>query len=151
MTGTITGTQSGITVNAGAQASLGLTDITQQPTPTLTCTGPVGSLTTCTSTGEGSLTGNGNAGKRTVTAEIELLDVYGNVVTNTTGSSITVSVASSGNVQTFTPASGTLTIPNGQSASTAQFSLVRSSGTGNSATMTAKIGTTTELTVTLSS
>jgi hypothetical protein len=150
VTGTITGTQSGITVNPAAATSLGLTSIAQ-PTPTLTCTGPVANLNACTSTGEGSLNGGGNAGKRTVTANIQLLDAYGNVATNTTGSSITVNVASSGSVSSFTPGSGTLTILNGQSTTTAQFTLVRNQGSPTSATMTAKIGGTTELTVTLSS
>jgi hypothetical protein len=148
--GTITGTSASFTVSPAAQASLYLTNITQNPTPNVTCTGPAGSLTTCSSTGEGSLTGNGNnAAKRTVTASLELVDTFGNVVTNS-GGNLTVSVASSGNVSNFTPGSGTLTIPSGSSTTTGQFTLVRSSGNGASATVTAKVGGTTELTVTLS-
>ncbi len=147
VTGTITGTQSGITVNPAAATSLGLSNVTQ-PTPAVTCTGPVGSLNTCTSPGEGSLNGNGNAGGRTVTANLQLLDAYGNVVTNT-GGTVTVNLTATGNVNSFSPA--TLTIGNGQSTTSAQFTLVRSQGNPTSATMTAKVGGTTELTVTLSS
>ncbi len=147
VTGTITGTQSAITVNAAAATSLGLSNVTQ-PTPALTCTGPVGSLNTCTSAGEGSLNGGGNAGRRTVTANLQLLDAYGNVVTNS-GGTVTVNLTTTGNVNSFAPA--TLTIASGQSTTSAQFTLVRSQGTPTSATMTAKVGGTTELTVTLSS
>ena len=146
VTGSITGTQS-VTVNAGAQAGIGLANITQQPNPNLTCSGAVGSIT-CTSSGEA---GNGNASARTVTASIQLEDQYGNAVTNTSGSSITVNVASSGNVQSFVPSSGILTIPNNQSVSSGSFTLVRSSGTGKTATMTGMVGGTTEMTITLSS
>ena len=147
--GTISGTSTSFTVSPAAQASLYLTNITQNPTPNVTCTGPAGSLTTCSSTGEGSLNGNGNAGKRTITASLELVDTFGNVVTNS-GGNLTVNVSSSGSVSSFTPGSGTLTIPSGSSTTTGQFSLVRSAGTGTSATVTAKVGGTTELTVTLS-
>ena len=48
-------------------------------------------------------------------------------------------------------ATATLTIPSGQSVSSTTFSLVRTTGTGRTVTMTAKVGGTTELTITLSS
>ena len=148
VTGTITGTQGSITVQAAAEAGIGLTNITQQPTPNLTCSGAVGSVT-CTSTGEGSLNGNGNASARTVTASIQLEDQYGNAVTNTTGSAITVALSVGASSGTVNPTS--LTIPTNQSVSTGQFTLVRSSGSPKTATMTAKVGAVTELTITLSS
>ena len=148
VTGSITGTQGGITVNAAALAGIGLTNITQQPTPALSCTGAVGSIT-CTSSGEGNLNGNANAPARTVTASIQLEDQYGNAVTNTTGASISVTLSVGATNGTVSPT--TLTIPNNQSVSTSQFSLVRSAGSGRTATMTAKVSGTTELTITLSS
>ncbi len=136
-----------LTVKAGAVAGIGLTNITQ-PTPALTCSGAVGNIT-CTSTGEGNLFGNVNAPARTVTANIQLEDAYGNAVTNTTGSSITVALSVGATNGTVSPA--TLTIPTNSSVSTGQFSLVRTAGGGRTVTMTAKVGGVTELTVTLSS
>jgi hypothetical protein len=141
--GSATGNSGSFTVLAAAQASLGLTNITVAPVPALTCTGPNGSLMSCTSTGENANT------NLSVTAGLQLLDTYGNVVTNSTGSTITVALAASGNYSSFTPS--TLTIANGQSSTSGQFTMTRSTGTGKSATMTAQIGGTTELTVNLHS
>ncbi len=148
VTGSITGTQSAITVNAAALAGIGLTGITQQPTPVVTpCTGAVGNLQ-CTSSGEGADNGIGNAGARTVTASITLEDQFGNAVTNA-GSSITINLASSGSVQPLNHT--TLTIPNGASTTSSSFTFIRSAGTGLSANLTANMGGPTELTITLSS
>ena len=44
-----------------------------------------------------------------------------------------------------------LTVLSGQSVTSAQFSLVRNQGSGNTDTMTAKVSGVTELTITLSS
>jgi hypothetical protein len=131
-------------VTAGAAAGIGLANITNSPTPPLTCSGAVGNIV-CSSTGEGRDTGT--AGARTVTASIQLEDAFGNAVNNTGGNvSIALSVAGNGTVS-----NATLTIPSGQSVSSTTFSLVRASGTGRTVTMTAKVGGTTELTITLSS
>jgi hypothetical protein len=150
VTSSITGSQTGITVNPGAVAGIGLTNITNQPIPSLTCTGAVGSIT-CTSTGEGNLNGNGNASARTATANIQLEDAYGNAVTNT-GASVSIALSvgtTAGTVNGGTTA--TLTVPNSSSKSSTQFTLVRTGGSNKTATMTAAVGGTTELTVTLSS
>ncbi len=89
--GTPSGSTTAFTVsNAATMAGVGLTNVAQ-PTPSLNCTGAVGSVT-CTSTGEGSLNGNGNAGGRTVTANVQLQDSYGNAWTNM-GSSVAITVA----------------------------------------------------------
>jgi hypothetical protein len=149
VTSTITGSQS-VTVNPGAVAGIGLTNITNQPIPSLTCTGAVGNIT-CTSANEGNLYGNGNASARTATAKIQLEDAYGNAVTNS-GSSVSIALSvgtSAGTVNGETTA--TLTIPNGSAVSSTQFTLVRTNGSNKTATMTAKVSGTTELTVTLSS
>ncbi|HXY28092.1 MAG TPA: hypothetical protein VEH82_07395, partial [Acidimicrobiales bacterium] len=74
-------------------------------------------------------------------------DAYDNAVTNT-GGTVTVNLTSSGNVQSLS--SSSLTVANGSSTTSGTFTFIRSSGSGTSATMTAKIGSTTELTVTLS-
>ena len=142
VTGSITGTQSGITVNAGAQAGIGLTNITQQPTPNLTCTGAVGSVT-CTSTGE-----NPFATMRT-TAQIQLLDAYGNTVTNA-GGPVTITLAATGGGGSVN--TGSLTVPTGASTTSASFTLTRNFNFGGgTVTMTAKVGGVTQLTVTMSS
>jgi hypothetical protein len=140
----VTGTSGTFTVSAGSQASLYLTNITQQPTPAVACTGPVTNLTTCTSTGESSTA-------QTLTASLQLVDTYGNVTTNTSGSNITVNLSRSGSGATLTPSSGNLTIARNASTTSGQFSLGRASGTGRTATVTARISGTTELTATLSS
>jgi hypothetical protein len=144
--GTPTGSTTGFNVSAAAQASLYLTGITAEPTPAVTCTGPAGNLTTCTSTGGGN---GASAAARTLTAQIQLVDTYGNVVTNTTGSAITISLTASGTAgSTLTPAS--LSVPINQSTTSATFTFTRSSNNGSSNIMTAKVGGTTELQVTLS-
>jgi len=143
--GTTSGSSGSFTVNAAAQASLYLTNTTTQPSPAVTCSGPSTNLTTCTSSNEPNTA-------QTLTSGLELVDTYGNVTTNTTGSAITVSLTKGGTSSSLSPSS--LSIANGQSAtsSSAQFTLTRGSGgTGTTASVTAKIGTITELTVTLSS
>jgi hypothetical protein len=147
VTGTITGTQASITVNAAALAGIRLTGITQQPTPALTCTGAVGTLA-CSSTGEGADSGVGNQAARTVTAKIQLEDQFGNAVINS-GATVTINLVSSGSVQSLNPTS--LTIANGASASSGTFTFIRSAGTGRTATLMANVGASTELTITLSS
>jgi len=143
--GSVTGSTS-FTVVAGARASLSLTGITQQPTPSVSCTGPSGSLITCTSTGEGN---PGSASARTLTASIELVDAYDNAVTNSTGNSITISLSVSGTSgSSLNPTS--LTVANHSSTTSGTFTFVRASGSSSSNVMTAKYGGTTELTVTLS-
>jgi hypothetical protein len=141
VTGTITGAQTGITVNPGAQTSLVLTNNSGSVTPT--CTGPTGNLTTCTSTNESGFT-------QTVTAQLELTDAFGNVVTNTTGAIMTVNLTKGGSTaSTLTPAS--LTIAKGASTTSGTFTLTRNGGTGSTATMTARSTTfTTWLTLTMS-
>ena len=52
VTGSITGSEI-VTVNASTLAGIGLTNITQHPTPNLSCSGAVGTIV-CTSLGEGS-------------------------------------------------------------------------------------------------
>jgi hypothetical protein len=75
-----------------------------------------------------------------LTAAIALSDPYANLVTNTTGSSITVTLtrsAQTGAGGTVTPSS--LSIANGASTSALTFSEIRNTGTG-SVTMTAATG-----------
>ena len=78
-----TGTQTGsveITVNPSPTiAGIGITGITQNTTPLLSCTGGVGSIT-CSSTGESASSGN------VLTASIQLEDQYGNATVNATAS-----------------------------------------------------------------
>jgi hypothetical protein len=144
--GSITGTSGTFTVNPGAQASLYLANISQQPSPAISCTGPSGSLTTCTSTGENNDTSTPSA--RTVTAGLQLVDTFGNAVT--ASSTVTVTVTSTGS-SSGSNIPSTITIASGHSASTTTFTLVRASGNRQTASVTAKVGGTTELTVTLSS
>jgi hypothetical protein len=116
------------TVSAGTRAGMVLSSITANPTPNVTCTGAVGSLA-CSSVGETDT-------NRTLTAKITLTDQYQNVVTNTSGGTISIplTTVTTGTGGTVTP--GSLSIANGQSTSSATFTLTRNTGTG-SVTMTA--------------
>ena len=136
VTGTITGTQS-VTVNAGTCRDC-VDQYHDKPNPALTCTGTVGNIT-CTSAGEG------NSG-RTLVANIELEDLYGNAVTNA-GGTVNIALSTTGRGSVI-PA--TLSVPNGASMTSAQFTLTRTSGSGRTVTMTATAGGQT-LTVTMSS
>jgi hypothetical protein len=117
-----------VTVSAGTRAGMVLSGITANPTPNVTCTGAVGSLA-CSSVGETDTS-------RTLTAKLTLADQYQNVVTNTSGGTISIplTTVTTGTGGTLSPAS--LSIANGQSTSSATFTLTRNTGTG-SVTMTA--------------
>ena len=88
-TGTQTGSQA-ITVNAAsAIAGIGITGITQNTTPLLSCTGGVGSIT-CSSTGESASSGN------VLTASIQLEDQYGNATVNATANPLLIDLQATG-------------------------------------------------------
>ena len=148
--GTPSGSTTGFTVsNAATMAGVGLTNVAQ-PTPSLTCTGAVGNVA-CASTGEGNLNGNGNAGARTVTANVQLQDSYGNAWNNT-GSSVAITVTRTSGFGTGTlTTSGSMVVANGSTTTPGTFTFVRSAGSGVTATMSVSIAGSTTLTVTLSS
>lgn len=135
----VTGSSNNFTVKAGTQASL-YPVVSTQPSPTLSCTGPSGSSTTCSSTNQANYSGN------TLTAKLQLVDTYGNAVTATSSTSVALTGTGSGSL---TPSS--LTIANGSSTSSSSFTLSRTNGNNRTVVMTAKIGSTTELTITMSS
>jgi hypothetical protein len=137
--GAVSGTSNNFTIKAGVQASLYLV-VTSQPNPAVTCTGPATNLTTCSST-------NQSNSASTLVSKLQLVDTFGNTVTNT-GGTVTVNLATSGS-GSVTPSP--LTIVNGASTSSGSLTLNRSGGFFRTVNMTAKVGTTTELTVTMSS
>jgi type II secretory pathway pseudopilin PulG len=130
--GAITGTSTPFAVNGlSTEVGIGLANITTNTTPAITCTGAVGSLT-CTSAP--------NTG-RTLVAGLQLEDQYGNAVVNAVGTiTIALTENSGSNGSSLTPAS--LTIANGASATTKQFTLVRGNNGGGGTkqvTMTATV------------
>ncbi len=135
----LSGTSGTFTVSGGSWASLNVTNVSQQPTPALTCSGPVGTLTTCSSTGEPS-------SAQTLTASLQLVDDYGNPTTNTTGWYITVAVSRSGYRTTY------MRIAPNESTTMTQFTFTRGDAGGGSstATMNARVYYSTRLTITLS-
>jgi hypothetical protein len=113
------------------------------PTPALGApTGVVGSLA-YSSVGQASNTGN------VLTARISLADQNQNLVTNGTGSTITVGLAA---VESSAVSRTALSIANGATTSSAAFTLTRPTGLGKTVTMTATVaGTTQTLTVRMAS
>lgn len=132
-----------VTVSAGARAGIVLTNVTTSPTPGVTCGGAVGSVA-CSSTGESNT-------PQSLVAGLALADQYQNVVTNTTGTALTVDLATTGNGSGTPSGTAALSVPTAGS-STAQFTLTRANGNNKSVTLTATVhGSTQTLTVTLSS
>ncbi|MFN2506599.1 MAG: hypothetical protein ABR540_20710 [Acidimicrobiales bacterium] len=102
-----------------------LSGINTSPTPALGApTGVVGSLA-YSSVGQENSTGN------VLTAKISLADRNQNLVTNVTGSAITVGLSVIGD-GIVTPSA--LSIANGASTSSAAFTLTRSMGVGKAVT-----------------
>jgi hypothetical protein len=137
-----------VTVSPAARVGIVLSNITAAPSPALTCTGSVGSLS-CSSVNESNAAA-------TLTAKISLADQYQNIVTNTTGSSITIDLATSGDGNVTPTGANALTITNGSSTTstpgTGTFTLTRNNGNNKLVTMTATVhGTSQTLTVVLSS
>ena len=126
--GTSTGTSANITVGADTAAGLTFTNASNRNGPvTVTCTGAIATLT-CT---PASMNGSGNG--RFFMANVGLVDAYQNTAQNSSGGTITVTLARTGG-SSLAPA--TVTIPNGQTTSTATFKLSLSNGS-SSATVTA--------------
>jgi hypothetical protein len=146
-TGTQTGSQA-ITVDAAPTiAGIGVTGISPNTTPLLSCAGGVGSIT-CSSSGEGASNGN------VLTGSIQLEDQYGNATVNSSTAPLLVDFQTSGSGDVTPGGTAALSIPSGQSVSSSTFSLTRDTGTGESVTLTATLENTTPaqtLTVTLSS
>ena len=115
---TATGPSSTFNITAGAAADLKLTSGTNG---TLTCAAPSAGSTIC------SVSGIGNG--QSLVASVVLTDVFGNAVTNTSGSSIGLTTTSPDG--TFTPSTG-LSIPN-NSSSSSSFTFLK---TKNTATFT---------------
>ncbi len=82
-----------------------------------------------------SVSGVGSGG--TFTAAVELIDANHNPVSNTTGSSITVTESTSGQGSSTGPTS--VTIAQNAAASASTFTLTLSNGSGKTATITASI------------
>ena len=145
-TGTQTGSQA-ITVDAAPTiAGIGVTGISPNTTPLLSCAG-AGSIT-CSSSGEGASNGN------VLTGSIQLEDQYGNATVNSSTAPLLVDFQTSGSGDVTPGGTAALSIPSGQSVSSSTFSLTRDTGTGESVTLTATLENTTPaqtLTVTLSS
>jgi hypothetical protein len=140
-----TGSTGAFTVNAAAEAGIALSSITTNTVPPVSCSGSIGAIT-CSSTGEGNSSGN------VLVAKLTLEDQYGNVVVNTTGSSIGIDLATSGQGSVSPTGANALTIPSGSSETSASFTLTRDNGNNKTVTMTATVhGTTQTLTITLSS
>jgi hypothetical protein len=146
-TGTQTGSQA-ITVNAAPTiAGIGLTGISQNTYPLLSCSGGVGSIT-CTSTGEYANSGN------VLTGSIQLEDQYGNATVNSSATPLLVDFQTSGSGSAVPGGTAALSIPSGHSVSSSTFTLTRSLGAGNSVTLTVTLENTTPaqtLTITLAS
>jgi hypothetical protein len=133
-------------ITAGTAVGIVLSGITTSPTPALGApTGVVGSLA-YSSVGQASNSGN------VLTARIALADRNQNLVTNGTGSVITVALSAAG-TGTVSPSGPTaLSIANGASTSSAAFTLTRETGNNKTVTLTATVtGTTQRLTVMMAS
>jgi hypothetical protein len=131
-TGTQTGSQA-ITVNAAsAIAGIGITGITQNTTPQLSCTGGVGSIT-CSSSGEDT------SSNSVLTASIQLEDQYGNATVNATANSLFIDIGLSGQGNVATPGTAALSVSSGQSISSSSFTLTRDAGIGQTVVMTATL------------
>ena len=142
---TITGASTSFTVNPATRVGIVLSSITTPPTPAFTITGAVGTTLLYSSTLETN-------GTQSSTAKISLADQYRNVVTNSTGSSITIDLSASGQGSVSPTGLSVLTIPNGSSESSASFTLSRDNGNNKSVTLTATVhGTAQILKVTMSS
>ena len=146
-----TGTQTGTTpINVNASptvAGIGITGITQNATPLLSCTGGVGSLT-CSSTGESATSGN------VLTASVQLEDQYGNATVNATTGTLLIDIQATGEGNVVPGGTGAQSILSGQATSSSTFTLTRNLGSGQSVVMTATLENTSPvqtLTVTLSS
>jgi hypothetical protein len=115
---TITGTSGNITVNAGAADSIIISNATNK----------VGAITpTCTRSGTAwtcDALGNTSGNTRAFTAQISLVDSFGNVRTNT-GSAIAVSLSGSPS-----PTPSSVSIANGASSS-AQFTVPLANGSSS--------------------
>jgi hypothetical protein len=146
-TGTQTGSQEIVVNPSPVVAGIGITGVTLDTTPSLSCTGGVGSIT-CASMGEPALSGN------VLTASIQLEDQYGNSTVNATANPLSIDIQSTGAGNVLPGGTGALSISSGQSTSSSTFVLSRNAGTGQSVTMTATLENTTPaqtVTVTLSS
>jgi hypothetical protein len=146
-TGTQTGSQT-ITVNASPViAGIGLTAVSPNTTPVLSCGGGVGSIT-CTSTGESASSGN------VLTASIQLEDQYGNATDNATASPLLIDIQATGGGNVVPGGTGALSVLSGQSQTSSTFTLTRDTGTGQTVVMTATLENTSPaqtLTITLAS
>ncbi len=144
--GSTSQTQATVTYQAGPAAGIVLSDETTHPSPDVTCSGPVGSIT-CSSYDEG----NGEPAAKTLTAKVTLVDEFQNPVTNT-GGSITIDLEAAGWGSVDPCRAGALTIPTGASTTTASFTATRHNGNNKTLTVTATVhGTTQTLTIVLSS
>ena len=132
-------------VAASTVAGIKLTSITTNTTPAVSCSGPSGAVV-CTSTGQGNSSGN------VLTAKLTLIDASGAVITNTTGSPITIDLVRTGDGSVSPSGASVLSIAAGASETSASFTLDRANGNNKTVVLTATIhGTTQTLTVTLSS
>ncbi len=131
-----TGTQTGstpITVNPSPTiAGIGLTAISPNSTPLLSCLGGVGSIA-CTSSGESA--GSGNV----LTGSVQLEDQYGNATTNATPNALLIDIQATGQGNVVPGGTGALSISSGQSTSSSTFTLTRTTGSGQSVVMTATL------------
>lgn len=120
------GTGLSITVSAATAAGLGFTNATIDggTVTTVSCTGTVGSTSfSCTLSPT-----SGNGSGHSMTANVTLIDQFQNLATNTSGSTITVSLAATGG--TVSPSS--VTLANGSTTSSGTFTDSLSSGNGPS-------------------
>ena len=140
------------TVSAAAETGIGLSSpipITNNTSPPVSCSySSASSAFDCSSTGEQV---NGGSSGNVLVAKLALEDPFGNPVSNSSGSSIVIDLAISGNGTldgVTPPATKQLSIVDGYSA---PFTLTRDNG-NKTVTMTAKLNGTTQtlLTVTLS-
>jgi hypothetical protein len=138
-------TSGSFTVGAASSAGIVLSSITTNPVPNIACSGSVGSVA-CSSTGQGNMTG------RTLVARFTLQDQYGNVVTNNTGSAVTIDLGTTGQGSVTPSGTSALSIGNGSSGTSVAFTLTRDSGNNKTVVMTATVhGTGQTLTVTMTS
>ena len=90
--GTLSDDTGTFTVSPGSRAGIGLADVTATPATTFACTGTIGLTTyTCTSANESAATA------QTLTAQLQLIDAYGNAVTNTGNAAVSITLAATGN------------------------------------------------------
>jgi hypothetical protein len=132
--GSITGSSASFTVvPSPIVAGIALADITTNATPTVSCTGPIGSVS-CSSTGEGI----GGPLATTLAALLQIEDQYGNVVTNT-GSSIAIDLTTSGNGSVTPNGTDVLSILTGSSTTSTSFTLAFDNENSNTVAMTATV------------